>query len=154
MIRSAFYIILNISYYFENISESYINAFWSVAYAGILSSGVAYTLQIIAQKYRPHLCISDNELGIGLCVNRRHVVIESIFNIREILGSVMVFSYHFVSAFRQKTCASKRQSEIKLIICIDKTLISFQRLVDYFIPRFSYSIFCIITDYFKFFPVV
>ncbi|NLL91135.1 MAG: DMT family transporter [Ruminococcaceae bacterium] len=89
---------------FENIKfESYINAFWSVAYAGILSSGVAYTLQIIAQKNTDPISASlIMSLESVFALIAGMLLLNQFFNIREILGSVMVFVAIILSQLSDK----------------------------------------------------
>ncbi|NMA06424.1 MAG: DMT family transporter, partial [Ruminococcaceae bacterium] len=78
---------------FENVEfKSYINAFWPLAYAEILSSGVAYTLQIIAQKNTdPTSASLIMSLESVFALIAGMLFLNQFFNMREALGSVMVF---------------------------------------------------------------
>ena len=44
-----------------------LSAWLPIAYAGVLSSGVAYTFQFIAQKLICTCSLTDNEHGISIC---------------------------------------------------------------------------------------
>ena len=64
----------------------------SILYAGILSSGIAYTLQMIGQKYaRPAVAAIVMSLESVIAVIAGAVVLHEVLAGREIAGCVVVF---------------------------------------------------------------
>ena len=67
-------------------------AFWPLVYAGVLSSGVAYTLQILAQRSTPPAIASLlMSLEAVFAVLTGIIVLREIPTLREVLGSALMF---------------------------------------------------------------
>lgn len=65
----------------------------AILYAGILSSGVAYTCQMIGQKYaKPAVASIVMSLESVFAVISGAIVLKEVMNGREILGCILVFS--------------------------------------------------------------
>lgn len=70
-----------------------LNAAKEILYAGILSSGVAYTLQIVGQKYaKPAVASIVMSLESVFAVLAGAIVLKEIMSAREILGCILVFA--------------------------------------------------------------
>lgn len=78
---------------FENPTFSALSAAWApVLYAGILSCGVAYTLQVVAQKnYDPTIASLLLSLESVFSVLAGWVILHQALSPREIFGCVLVF---------------------------------------------------------------
>ena len=69
------------------------NAWVAILYAGVMSSGVAYTLQIIAQNgLNPTLASMIMSLESVFAVLGGFVVLHEVLAPREIVGCVLVFT--------------------------------------------------------------
>lgn len=79
--------------FFENPSVgSMLDAKWSILYAGVLSSGVAYTLQVVAQKnVNPTVASLIMCLESVVAVLAGWIVLGQDMSSREILGCVLMF---------------------------------------------------------------
>lgn len=79
--------------FFENPSVgNMIDAKWSILYAGVLSSGVAYTLQVVAQKnVNPTVASLIMCLESVVAVLAGWIVLGQDMSLREILGCVLMF---------------------------------------------------------------
>ena len=79
---------------FETPSMSNIIAGWApIAYAGIMSSGVAYTLQIVGQKHvQLPGCLHADESGISLRLVSGWLILGQAMSSREIFGCALVFA--------------------------------------------------------------
>lgn len=79
--------------FFENPSVgSMLDAKWSILYAGVLSSGVAYTLQVVAQKnVNPTIASLIMCLESVVAVLAGWIVLGQDMSSREILGCVLMF---------------------------------------------------------------
>ena len=79
--------------FFENPSVgNMIDAKWSILYAGVLSSGVAYTLQVVAQKnVNPTIASLIMCLESVVAVLAGWIVLGQGMSSREILGCVLMF---------------------------------------------------------------
>jgi len=79
--------------FFENPSVgNMIDAKWSILYAGVLSSGVAYTLQVVAQKnVNPTVASLIMCLESVVAVLAGWIVLGQDMSSREILGCVLMF---------------------------------------------------------------
>ena len=80
--------------FFENPKmTSMIDAKWSILYAGVLSSGVAYTLQVVAQKN-----VNSTVASLIMCLESvvaviaGWIVLGQEMSMREILGCVLMFA--------------------------------------------------------------
>ena len=80
--------------FFENPKmASMIDAKWSILYAGVLSSGVAYTLQVVAQKN-----VNSTVASLIMCLESvvaviaGWIVLGQEMSMREILGCVLMFA--------------------------------------------------------------
>ncbi len=75
----------------------------SIAYAGIMSSGVAYTLQIVAQKRtEPTLASMIMSLESVFAVLTSLVILQQIPTVREGIGCVLMFAAIIVAQLPQK----------------------------------------------------
>lgn len=79
--------------FFENPSlGNMMDAKWSILYAGVLSSGVAYTLQVVAQKnVNPTIASLIMCLESVVAVLAGWIVLGQDMSSREILGCVLMF---------------------------------------------------------------
>lgn len=79
--------------FFENPSVgNMVDAKWSILYAGVLSSGVAYTLQVVAQKnVNPTVASLIMCLESVVAVLAGWIVLGQEMSSREILGCVLMF---------------------------------------------------------------
>lgn len=79
--------------FFENPSVgNMMDAKWSILYAGVLSSGVAYTLQVVAQKnVNPTIASLIMCLESVVAVLAGWIVLGQDMSSREILGCVLMF---------------------------------------------------------------
>lgn len=98
---------LVISLFFENPSvNDIISAAVPILYAGVLSSGVAYTLQIIGQKYAPPTTATLlMSLESVFSLLGGIVVLHQIPTGREVFGCILVFAAVAVSQVDLKLCA-------------------------------------------------
>ena len=98
---------LVISLFFENPSvNDIISAAVPILYAGVLSSGVAYTLQIIGQKYAPPTTATLlMSLESVFSLLGGIVVLQQIPTGREVFGCILVFAAVAVSQVDLKLCA-------------------------------------------------
>lgn len=80
--------------FFEHPSVgSMLDAKWSILYAGVLSSGVAYTLQVVAQKnVNPTVASLIMCLESVVAVIAAWIVLGEKMNSREIIGCVLMFT--------------------------------------------------------------
>ena len=70
-----------------------LNAYSPILYAGIMSSGVAYTLQIVGQKYTsPVLASLILSLESVFAALSGWVILKEVFSGKEIIGCILVFS--------------------------------------------------------------
>jgi len=81
-------------FFFENLSVgNMVDAKWSILYAGVLSSGVAYTLQVVAQKnVNPTLASLILCLESVVAVLGGWIVLGQEMSPREILGCILMFA--------------------------------------------------------------
>lgn len=79
---------------FENPSVgNMLDAKWSILYAGVLSSGVAYTLQVVAQKnVNPTVASLIMCLESVVAVLAGWIILGEEMSVREILGCVLMFA--------------------------------------------------------------
>ena len=79
---------------FEKPTVAAVSAAWlPIAYAGLLSSGVAYTFQILAQKYtRPPVASLRKRLESVFAVLAAAVVLHQIPTLREGIGCLLMFA--------------------------------------------------------------
>lgn len=90
---------------FEDTSISEIFAAWlPIAYAGILSSGIAYTLQIVGQKHTPPTVASLlMSLESVFAVLTSMVVLSQFPTVRELVGSIIMFAAIIISQLPEKS---------------------------------------------------
>lgn len=91
---------------FEEVDLESIKACWtSIAYAGILSSGIAFTLQILAQKNSDPTVVSIIfSLESVFAAISGWLFLNEKFTLKEVIGCVFVFSAVLVS----QVCESKK----------------------------------------------
>lgn len=83
--------------------ESLLNAAAPILYAGVLSCGVAYTLQIIAQKYtRPTVASLLMSLESVFAVLAGMVILHEVPTLREAVGCVVMFAAIIVSQLPER----------------------------------------------------
>lgn len=83
--------------------QTVLSAWLPIAYAGVLSSGVAYTLQIIGQKYtRPTVASLVMSLESVFAVLSGMVVLGDIPTLKEGIGCVLMFAAIILSQLPQK----------------------------------------------------
>lgn len=85
----------SIALFFETPSmPGIIEALPSIAYAGVLSSGVAYTLQILGQKYMDDAAVATLLMSLEsvFAVLTGWAVLGEVLTMRELLGCVLVFA--------------------------------------------------------------
>ena len=89
---------------FEDTSMSTILAAWfPIAYAGILSSGIAYTLQIIGQKHTdPTVASLLMSLESVFAVLTSMVVLTQFPTGRELAGSIIMFAAIIISQLPER----------------------------------------------------
>ncbi len=89
---------------FEDTSIKEILAAWfPIAYAGILSSGIAYTLQIVGQKHTPPTVASLlMSLESVFAVLTSMVVLSQFPTVRELVGSLIMFAAIIISQLPEK----------------------------------------------------
>ena len=76
----------------EIVFADILQAAGSILYAGILSSGVAYTLQMVGQKYaEPAVASIVMSMESVIAVVAGAVVLDEVLGGREILGCIVVF---------------------------------------------------------------
>ncbi len=95
---------------FEGIDfDAIISAAPSVAYAGIMSSGVAYTLQIVAQKRtEPTLASMVMSLESVFAVLTSLVVLHQVPSFREAVGCALMFGAIIVAQLPEKRVVSSK----------------------------------------------
>lgn len=95
---------------FEGIEfDAILSAAPSVAYAGIMSSGVAYTLQIVAQKRtEPTLASMIMSLESVFAVLTSLVVLHQVPSFREAVGCVLMFGAIIVAQLPEKRVGSRK----------------------------------------------
>ena len=72
---------------------SMLDAKWSILYAGVLSSGVAYTLQVVAQKnVNPTVASLIMCLESVVAVLAGWMILGEEMSVREILGCLLMFA--------------------------------------------------------------
>lgn len=82
----------------------------SVAYAGIMSSGVAYTLQIVAQKKtEPTLASMIMSLESVFAVLTSLIVLQQVPTLREGIGCVLMFAAIIVAQLPERKAVSIKQ---------------------------------------------
>ena len=68
------------------------DAKWTILYAGVLSSGVAYTLQIIAQKYtEPTVATLLMSLESVFAALSGWIILHEVMMPKEFIGCILVF---------------------------------------------------------------
>jgi drug/metabolite transporter (DMT)-like permease len=79
--------------FFEQPSVgSMLDAKWSILYAGVLSSGVAYTLQVVAQKnVNPTVASLILSLESVISVIAGWLLLGQVLSPRELFGCVIIF---------------------------------------------------------------
>ncbi len=83
--------------------QSVLSAWLPIAYAGVLSSGVAYTLQIIGQKYtRPTVASLVMSLESVFAVLSGMVVLGDVPTLKEGIGCVLMFAAIILSQIPHK----------------------------------------------------
>lgn len=100
---------------FETPRISDITAAWiPVLYAGIMSCGVAYTLQVVAQKYvNPVVACLILSLESVFSLLAGWVLLKQVLSARELFGCVLVFSAIVLAQIPEKRVMPKnRDSEI------------------------------------------
>ena len=92
---------------FENPSWTGILACkWALLFAGVVSCGIAYTLQIIAQKNtNPALASLILSFESVFAVLTGFLVLHEMLTLREILGCVLMFAAVLVAQYRGKSAA-------------------------------------------------
>ena len=98
---------------FEDVSPELIKgAALSIAYSGIMSSGVAYTLQILGQqKTEPTIASMLMSLESVFAVLTGMLVLKQIPSIREAIGCILMFAAIIVAQLPEKK--KKRKAEEK-----------------------------------------
>lgn len=93
-----------LAFAFENTSfDTILEAWLPIAYAGILSSGIAYTLQIVGQKYtEPTLASLLMSLESVFAVLTSVVVLWQFPSERELIGSIVMFAAIIISQLPHK----------------------------------------------------
>ena len=85
-----------------------LDAWLPIAYAGILSSGVAYTLQIITQKHlNPTVASLLMSLESVFAALTGWLVLHERLSARELLGCVLVFAAIILSQLPEKAKGMK-----------------------------------------------
>ena len=80
-----------------------LQAWLPLAYAGVLSSGVAYTLQIITQKHlNPTVASLLMSLESVFAVLTGWLVLKERLSVKELLGCVLVFAAIILAQLPQK----------------------------------------------------
>lgn len=89
--------------FFEQISVTNILRAWiPILYAGIMSCGVAYTFQILGQKY-----VEPTKASLILCLESVFatlggwIILKEILSVREIIGCIIVFCAIILAQFVQ-----------------------------------------------------
>ncbi len=83
--------------------QTVLSAWLPIAYAGVLSSGVAYTLQIVGQKYtRPTVASLVMSLESVFAVLSGMVVLGDVPTLKEGIGCVLMFAAIILSQLPQK----------------------------------------------------
>lgn len=104
------------AFIFENETATLGNIFASwkpVAYAGFLSSGVAYTLQMVGQKYtKPVVASLILSLEAVFAALAGYLILDEVMSSREFLGSFIVFLAMIFSQI-PKDLFKKKYIEIK-----------------------------------------
>ena len=104
------------AFIFENETATLGNIFASwkpVAYAGFLSSGVAYTLQMVGQKYtKPVVASLILSLEAVFAALAGYLILDEVMTSREFLGSFIVFLAMIFSQI-PKDLFKKKYIEIK-----------------------------------------
>ncbi|MBF1207578.1 MAG: DMT family transporter [Fusobacterium periodonticum] len=104
------------AFIFENETATLANIFASwkpVAYAGFLSSGVAYTLQMVGQKYtKPVVASLILSLEAVFAALAGYLILDEVMTSREFLGSFIVFLAMIFSQI-PKDLFKKKYIEIK-----------------------------------------
>ena len=90
---------------FERPSLAQIAAAWApILYAGVMSCGVAYTLQIVGQKgMNPTICSLILSLESSISVLAGWVILHQTLSGREILGCVLMFAAIILAQLPDKT---------------------------------------------------
>ena len=96
-----------IAFVFENPSFSAILSGWlPILYAGVLSCGVAYTLQIVGQKNMdPTVASLILSLESVFSVLAGWVILHQTLSMRELLGCVLMFLAIILAQLPEKTKA-------------------------------------------------
>ena len=89
---------------FENVSmENLIKAAPAIAYSGIMSSGVAYTLQILGQqKTEPTIATMIMSLESVFGVLTAMIILHQVPTLREGIGCILMFAAIIVAQLPEK----------------------------------------------------
>lgn len=83
---------------------------WSILYAGVLSSGVGYTLQILGQKnYNPTIAVLILSLESSFSVLGGFLILGETLSVRELFGCGLMFT---AIVFAQLPGRAKKQKQI------------------------------------------
>lgn len=98
---------------FENPSFAQLKAASvSILYAGIMSCGVAYTLQIVGQKnMNPTIASLILSLESVVSVLAGWIILHQALSTREIIGCVLMFGAIILAQLPKKGCRNKRHPE-------------------------------------------
>ena len=88
------------------------DAKWSILYAGVMSSGVAYTLQILGQKnYNPTVAVLILSLESCVSVLGGFLILKETMSVRELIGCGLMFVAIVLAQLPKKQNASSGQQK-------------------------------------------
>ena len=83
--------------------EAILDCWMPILYAGVLSSGVGYTFQVIAQKHaEPTVASLIMSLESAFAVLSGTILLGEVMSPREILGCVIIFSAVIISQLPER----------------------------------------------------
>lgn len=93
--------------FFERPTVTELTAAWlPIAYAGVLSSGVGYTFQILGQKYtKPSVASLLMSLESVFAVLAAALILHQVPTLRETLGCVLMFAAIILAQLPERSCA-------------------------------------------------
>ncbi len=102
-----------LAFVFENPDMGNImKAIWSIAYAGIFSSGIAFTLQIVAQKYaEPTIATLFMSMESVFSLLGGIVALQQIPSGRELFGCLLVFAAVVASQISLPTFKKSKETQ-------------------------------------------
>ena len=103
-------IALILSLIFENLEiKSIIDAYIPILYAGVMSCGVAYTLQIVGQKYTdPVLASLILSLESVFAALSGWVILNEVLSGKELIGCILVFVAIIIAQLPEKPISFKK----------------------------------------------